>query len=165
MKHFLLTAGILFTLVSCKTSENIFVDQVRNNSDLSGVKTFQLVNQADASKDILLINRLFEKKLLENGYSKVEQNPDVLIQSVIASINYEKEILGLSWNVGLGPNSLFSPPYLESGKYGKVIFLIQDAQTYEVLWMGTGTGILTANELMNKGSINSALDQLIAGLK
>jgi len=123
-----------------------------------------MLTQEDASRDILLLNRLLEKKLLENGFSKVDQNPDVLIQSVIASIDYEKEVLGLSWNVGLGPNSLFSPSYLESGKYGKVIFLIQDAQTYEVLWMGTGTGILTANELINKGEINAALDRLLANL-
>ena len=164
MKNLLLVAGILFTLFSCKTSENITLDQVSNTSGLSGKKTFQVITKADASKDILMLNKLFEKKMKERGYSKDEQNPDFLVQSVIASIDYEKEVLEYA-GVDLPANAMSSSNHFESGKYGKVIFLIQDAQTYEVLWMGTGTGILTANEIIDKGSINSALDQLIAGLK
>ena len=163
MKHIFLAAGILFLLISCKTSENIIVDQVSNTSGLSGKKTFQVINKPDASKDILLLNKLFEKKMKERGYSKVEKNPDFLVQSVIASINYENEILEYA-GVGLPANAMSSSNHFESGKYGKVIFLIQDAQTYEVLWMGTGTGILTANELINKGEINAALDRLLANL-
>ncbi|MBN7815691.1 DUF4136 domain-containing protein [Algoriphagus pacificus] len=164
MKNLLLVTGILFTLFSCKTSENITVDQVINNPGLSGKKTFQVITQADASKDILLLNKLFEKKMREKGYSKVEQNPEILVQSVIASVDYEKEVFGYA-GVGYAASSTYSPTFLESVKYGKVIFLIQDAQSYEVLWMGTGTGILTEKEIIDKGSINSALDQLIAGLK
>ena len=65
MKNLLLVAGFLFTLISCKTSENITVDQVSNNSGLSGKKTFQVITKADASKDILMLNKLFEKKMKE----------------------------------------------------------------------------------------------------
>ena len=68
-------------------------------------------------------------------------------------------------SVGNAFSTMYYPVKLESEKYGKVISLIQDAETYEVLWMGTGTGVLTEKELIDKGSINSALDQLIAGLK
>ncbi|MBB6325134.1 TATA-box binding protein (TBP) (component of TFIID and TFIIIB) [Algoriphagus iocasae] len=164
MKNLLLVAGILFTLISCKTSENITVDQVSNNSGLSGKKTFQVITKADAPKDILMLNKLFEKKMKERGYSKDEHNPDFLVQSVIASIDYEKEVLGYG-SVGNAFSTMYYPVKLESEKYGKVIFLIQDAETYEVLWMGTGTGVLTEKELIDKGSINSALDQLIAELK
>ncbi|EAZ80080.1 DUF4136 domain-containing protein [Algoriphagus machipongonensis] len=163
MKNLLLVAGILFTLISCKTPENIIVDQVINNSGLSNKKTFQVITKADASKDILMLNKLFEKKMKERGFSKEEQNPDLLVQSVISSIDYEKEVLGYG-SVGNAFSTMYYPVKLESGKYGKVIFLIQNAETYEVLWMGTGTGVLTTNEIIDKGSINSALDQLIAGL-
>ncbi|EAZ80079.1 DUF4136 domain-containing protein [Algoriphagus machipongonensis] len=163
MKNLLLVAGILFTLISCKTPENIIVDQVINNSGLSGNKTFQVITKADASRDILMLNKLFEKKMKERGYSIDEQNPDLLVQSVIASIDYEKEVLEYA-GIGLPANATSISNHFESGKYGKVIFLIQNAETYEVLWMGTGTGVLTTNEIIDKGSINSALDQLIAGL-
>ncbi|WP_439475800.1 hypothetical protein [Algoriphagus formosus] len=54
---------------------------------------------------------------------------------------------------------------MKSGQYGKVIFLIQDAKTNEVLWMGTGTGVLTANEILNSKEIKSTLDQLMANSK
>ncbi len=165
MKSLLIAAGLLFLLVSCKTSEPITVDQVSKSTKLTEKKTFKMISQDDASKDILQLNRLFEKKLIENGFSEVEENPELLVQSVIASINYEKEMLGYSGSVGLTDKTPYSPPYSESGKYGKIIFLIQDGQTHEVLWMGTGSGVLTSKEVLNTIAIKSALDQLIAGLK
>jgi hypothetical protein len=165
MKIFLLAVGILFTLVSCKVSENITVDQISKNSDLSEMKTFQVITQKNASREITHLNRIFEDKLIENGFSPAEENPDFLIQTVIASVHFEKEVMGFSNSVGLTGNSPYSPISTEPGEYGKVIFLIQNAKTNEVIWMGTGTGILSENQLLKKKDIQSALDQLIAGLK
>jgi hypothetical protein len=82
-------------------------------------------------------------------------------------VYFEREVLGFASSVGFTDNysSPYSPPKTLSGQYGKVIFLIQDAKTNEILWMGTGTGLLTANEILNFKEIKSALDQLIASLK
>ncbi|MFC3417761.1 DUF4136 domain-containing protein [Algoriphagus hitonicola] len=177
MKNLLLLALSLFVFASCKVSDTITADGRKTSPDkleydliskpidLSSMKTFKFITKSDATNDIVQLNKYFEKKLLENGLSEVEENPELLVQSVIASINYEKEELGYSGGVGLTGDTPYSPPYKVPGKYGKVIFLIQDAQSNEVLWMGTGTGILTANGVLNTKVLKSTLDELIAGLR
>lgn len=177
MKYFLIPALLLVSLASCKvsdsvtadqrnkSSEKLTVDQITKSSDLAEKKTFQVIETKDATKNTAQVNRIFEKKLIEHGFTQVDENPELLIQSVIASVDFEKEVLGFSSTVGLTDSNSYSPPRTEHGQYGKVIFLIQDAKTSEVLWMGTGTGVLTANEILNSKDIKSALDQLIAGLK
>lgn len=180
MKNLFLLFLAFFAFTSCKvsdsvtgidrknSSEQLVYDQVIKLAELANKKTFKIIEQANATKDIVQLNRMFEKKLVENGYSPAEENPQLLIQGVIASLNFENEVLRHS--VSSSPGGYFgsSPsfqPIQKTGQYGKVIFLIQDAKTNEVLWMGTGTGILTANEVLNTKEIKTALDQLIAGLK
>lgn len=177
MKNILFGALALFVLVSCKVSdsvtsdkgnnlsEKLTVDLITKSSDLAEKKTFQVIEAKDATKNTAQVNRIFEKKLIENGFTQVDEKPELLVQSVIASVDFETEDLGFSSTVGLTDSNSYSPPQIEYGQYGKVIFLIQDAKTNEVLWMGTGTGVLTANEILNSKEIKFALDQLIAGLK
>lgn len=177
MKNLAVFLFAIFALTSCKVSNSItwdgakksddqlVYDQVSKSADLADKKTFKVIGQSSTSKDILQLNRMFEKKLVENGFSLSEENPQLLVQSVIASVNFEKEELGFVGSVGLTDSNSYAPPQTESGQFGKVIFLIQEAQTNEVLWMGTGTGILTANEVLNTKEIKDALDRLIAGLK
>lgn len=177
MKNFLVILLALFAFTSCKVSETVTFnqgkksseqlvsDQVTKSNELANKKTFRVIEQSSASKDVIQLNRMFEKKLIENGFITQDENPDLLIQAAISSVNFETEKLGFSSSVGLTDNSAYSPPKKESGQYGKVIFLIQDAKTNEVLWMGTGTGILTSNEVLDTKEIKTALDQLIAGLK
>lgn len=177
MKDFLLVVLLLVSHASCKVSDSVIadqrnkslekftVDQITKSEDLAEKKTFQVIETKDATKNTAQVNRIFEKKLIENGFIQVDENPELLIQSVIASVDFEKEVLGFSSSVGLTDSNSYSPPRTEHGQYGKVIFLIQDAKTNEVLWMGTGTGILTANEALNSKEIKFALDQLIAGIK
>ncbi|GAB3221984.1 DUF4136 domain-containing protein [Algoriphagus aestuariicola] len=177
MKNLLLLFIAIFAFTSCKSTdsatanegnkstEQLVYDQVSKSAELANKKTFKVIEQTDAPKDIVQLNRLFENKLIENGFLVQSENPDLLVQTAISSVNFETEKLGFSSTVGLTDNSAYSPPKKESGQYGKVIFLIQDAKTNEVLWMGTGTGVLTANEVLNTKKIKTALDQLIAGLK
>ena len=172
MKNLFLLLVSALILASCKTYEpvtdtgvQLVYDQVIKLDELANKKTLKVIEQSSASKDIIQLNRMFEKKLVENGFALSAENPQLLVQSVIASVNFEKEVLGFVGSVGLTDGNSYSPPKTESGQYGKVIFLIQDAKTNEVLWMGTGTGILTANEVLNTKEIKTALDQLIAGLK
>ncbi|WP_026947219.1 DUF4136 domain-containing protein [Algoriphagus marincola] len=175
MKRLCVFVLAVFSFASCRVSDSAISD-VRKNTEsilvhdlvsksegLIGKNTFKLVAQNEASKDIVQLNRIFEKKLIQNGFSLVEENPDLLIQSVVASVNFEHEIVRTGG--GISPEGNYSPTNSElkkSGQYGKVIFLIQDAKTNEVLWMGTGTGVLTANEVLNSKEIKSTLDQLMA---
>ncbi|MBC6367350.1 DUF4136 domain-containing protein [Algoriphagus sp. AK58] len=180
MKNLFVLFLAVFALASCKvadlvtadgrkkTIDPLTYDQVIKSAELANKKTFKVIEQANATKDIVQLNRMFEKKLVENGFSLAEENPQLLVQSVIASVDFENEVLRHS--VSSSPGGYFgsSPsfqPVQKTGQYGKVIFLIQDAKTNEVLWMGTGTGILTANEVLNTKEIKTALDRLIAGLK
>lgn len=180
MKNILFGALALFVLVSCKVSDSVTTDQANNPSekltvdlitkseDLAEKKTFKVIEAKDATKNTAQVNRLFEKKLIENGFTQVDANPELLIQSVIASVDFENEVLRPS--ISSSPGGYFSSspsfqPVQKTGQYGKVIFLIQDAKTNEVLWMGTGTGVLTSNEVLNSKEIKFALDQLIAELK
>ncbi|GAA0878672.1 hypothetical protein GCM10009119_16400 [Algoriphagus jejuensis] len=165
MKNLLLVAGLLGFLVSCKSSENFSVDQVSKSSGLEGLRTYQVISQDDAPKNIIHVNQIFEKSLMDEGFTPVSENPDLLVQAVISSVQFEKEVVGFSSSVGLTDNSAYSPVKKETGEYGKVIFLIQDAKTNEVLWMGTGTGILSENGLIAKKDIQNALDNLIADLR
>lgn len=176
MKNLFVLLLALFAFSSCKvsdsvtanqgnkSSEKLTVDQITKSADLANKKTFKVIEQSSASKDIIQLNRMFEKKLVENGFALSEENPELLVQSVVASVDFKKEGLGYWGSVGLTDHNSYSPPQIKHGQYGKVIFLIQDAKTNEVLWMGTGTGVLTANEVLNSKEIKSALDQLIAGL-
>lgn len=155
-------------LTSCKVSTDLSIDQVSKSDFLSSKKTFKVIEKTDASRDVAQLNRIFEKKLIENGFFFSEENPQLLVQSVIASVNFENEVLRNSGSSSPGGYFGSSPSFQtlnKSGQYGKVIFLIQDAKTNEVLWMGTGTGILTSNEILDSQEIKNALDQLIAGLK
>lgn len=77
MKNFLLAAGLLFALVSCKVSENITVDQISKTSNLAEMKTFQVITQKSPSRDIAQLNKIFEEKLIENGFYPVGENPDL----------------------------------------------------------------------------------------
>lgn len=177
MKNLFVILLGMFTLASCKVSDPITIDgsqnsgnqlvydQVSKSADLANKKTFKVIEQSSASKDIIQLNRMFEKKLVENGFALSAENPQLLVQSVVASVNFEKEELAFNSSVGLTDRNSYSAPKKVTGQYGKVIFLIQDAKTNEVLWMGTGTGILTANEVLNTKEIKTALDQLFAGLK
>ncbi|HSF56358.1 MAG TPA: DUF4136 domain-containing protein [Algoriphagus sp.] len=177
MKNLFVLLLAIFALSSCKVSDSVTPDQEKNPSekltvdlitksyDLAEKKTFKVIEAKDATKNTVQVNRIFEKKLIENGFNQVDEKPELLVQSVIAGVDFEKEVLGFSSSVGLTDGSSYSPPYTESGQYGKVIFLIQDSKTNEVLWMGTGTGVLTANEVLNSKEIKFALDQLVAGLK
>lgn len=165
MKNFLPAAGLLFALVSCKVSENITVDQISKTSNLAEMKTFQVITQKNPSRDIAQLNKIFEEKLIENDFYPVAENPDLLVQAVIASVDFTKEVMGFSSSVGLTVSSPYSPVHNEPFEFGKVIFLIQDVNINEVLWMGTGTGILSENKLLKKKDIQSALDQLLADLR
>ncbi|MCU0402886.1 MAG: DUF4136 domain-containing protein [Algoriphagus sp.] len=177
MKNLPLLFLALFAFTSCKVSdpvtdngrknsgEQLVYDQVTKSNDLANKNTFRVIEQSSASKDVIQLNRMFEKKLVENGFSIAEENPELLVQSVVASVNFEKEELSFNSSVGLTDRNSYSAPKTVQGQYGKIIFLIQDAKTNEVLWMGTGTGILTANEVLDTKEIKTALDQLIAGLK
>lgn len=175
MNKYFLSIAIAFC--SCKVTdstvtkdfdhftENLKYDQIGTAAGLNGKATFKLVSQPDLAEDIAQLNRIFKRKLISNGFTEVDENPDLLIQGVIASLNFETEVLGFSSSVGLTDNSSYSPPSQESGQYGKVIFLIQDAKTNEVIWIGTGTGILIANGALSSKKIKSTLDQLIANSK
>jgi hypothetical protein len=177
MKSLFVMLLAVFSLASCRVSDSttshqgiksnnqLVFDQVSKSDNLANKKTFKVIEQPDASKDIAQLNRIFQKKLIENGFYAETENPELLIQSAISSVYYEKEELSFSSSVGLTDQSIYSPPKTLSGQYGKVIFLIQDAKTSEILWMGTGTGLLTANEVLNSREIKFALDQLIASLK
>lgn len=165
MRNLFLLFLAVFVLGSCRVSESVtsdskssdrlVFDQVSKSDNLANKRTFKIIEQPDASKDIAQLNRIFEKKLIENGFSSEAENPELLVQSALSSVYFEREEVLSVWG---GIKTL-------SGQYGKVIFLIQDANTNEILWMGTGTGLLTANEILNSKEIKSALDQLIASLK
>ena len=165
MKEIFLFLPILFLVDSCKVSDQILTDQVSHSFEKKN--TFNVIEKTGASGDIDQLNRIFEKKLVENGFFLTDDNPQLLIQSVIASVNFEREIIGTSGSTSPGGYFGSTPSlheFKKTGQYGKVIFLIQDAKTNEVLWMGTGTGILTSNEILDSKEIKLALDQLIGGL-
>lgn len=106
MKNIFVLLLTAFALASCKVSDSVTAngsknsgnqlvyDQVSKSSELANKKTFKVIEQANATKDILQLNRMFEKKLVENGYVSQTENPDLLVQTAISSVNIETEKLG-----------------------------------------------------------------------
>lgn len=178
MKNLLFLVFVLFAISSCKVSDsvtasqsdapgNLVYDQISRSDKLSNKMTFKVIEQSNIDKDVAQLNRIFKNQLIENGFNQVDENPELLIQSVVASVNFKQEVMGHFWSSSVrGEEVGNSLPETKYGQYGKILFMIQDAVTYEVLWMGTGTGVLTtANETLNSMEIKNGLNQMIADLK
>nr|WP_287936066.1 DUF4136 domain-containing protein [Algoriphagus sp.] len=155
MKKLLPLFLLMISLVSCKVSETVTVDTFANEEILKGYQSFKLIEEDYFDKRNKRIKLLFKKKLLEYGFEESSENPDFLIQGVIVSRDFiERAELSNSpipgpfyraisrvnyldnFNEGL-PSSL-----INSGMIGKTIFLIQDAKTNDIAWMGISSGVV-----------------------
>ncbi|MDX5339724.1 MAG: hypothetical protein LPK25_11895, partial [Cyclobacteriaceae bacterium] len=97
-----------------------------------------------------------------------------LIQSVFVTRQFIQE-LGLNSSLPFpfiySPNGMggfssggSSKFVINKGMIGKVIFLIQDAQNYEIAWMGVGTGIVPSGIAFDQEKLSIALDELLASI-
>jgi hypothetical protein len=83
-----------------------------------------------------------EKKPVENGLVSQPQNPHLLAQTAISSVNIETEKLGFASSIGMTDNSAFCPIKKGSRQYRKVIFLIQDPKNQRSPMDGNWNGHL-----------------------
>jgi hypothetical protein len=108
MKSLFILFLAVFALGSCRVSESVtsdpkssdhlVFDQVSKSDNLANKRTFKVIEQPDASKDIAQLNRIFEKKLTENGFSSEAENPELLVQSAISSVYFERETISF-WDL------------------------------------------------------------------
>lgn len=173
MKNPIIVLLLVFGLVSCRSSENLAVKTVENESSFLYKPTFKLVQNDKSEKGLIQLNEMFVAKLLENGFFMDVHEPQYLVQAVKASELFESKLTDSihfpiggfpqqSNSIGLGGYS--TRALYTEGEVGKVIFLIQDSESLEIVWMGTGDGILAENRQLKKKEIELALDTMLADL-
>jgi len=177
MKNFFPLLALIFVLGSCKVSETVTVDSIANAERLKGYQNFKLVEEDYADKRNERIKLTFRDKLLEYGFEESSENPDFLIQGVVVTRKFIQELGQTSSipgpfysannsnnNSGGGTSGGRSTFVVNRGMIGKVIFLIQDAKTNEIAWMGVSTGVIYGGGLLNPEDLDLALHELLASL-
>jgi hypothetical protein len=172
MKNFFPLLALILVLGSCKVSETVTVDSIANAEMLKGYQNFKLVEEDYADKRNERIKLTFKDKLLEYGFEESSENPDFLIQGVVVTRKFIQE-LGQTYfipgpffgdNSGGGTSGGSSTFVVNRGMIGKVIFLIQDAKTNEIAWMGVSTGVISGGGLLDPEDLDLALHELLASL-
>jgi len=177
MKNFFPLLALIFVLGSCKVSETVTVDSIANAEMLKGYQNFKLVEEDYEDKRNERIKLTFRDKLLEYGFEESSENPDFLIQGVVVTRKFIQELGQTSSipgpfysannsnnNSGGGTSGGRSTFVVNRGMIGKVIFLIQDAKTNEIAWMGVSTGVIYGGGLLNPEDLDLALHELLASL-
>lgn len=141
---------------------------------LKGYQNFKLVEEGYADKRNERIKLIFRDKLLEYGFEESSENPDFLVQGVVVTRKFIQElghyssIPGPFYSANNSGNRYPSGGTdgwaVNRGMIGKVIFLIQDAKTNEIAWMGVGTGIVQGSKSLNNEDLDIALDELLSSL-
>lgn len=174
MKNLLLLSLLVISLGSCKVSETVTVDSIANAEILKGYQNFKLVEEDYSDKRNERIKLTFRDKLLEYGFEESSESPDFLVQGVVVTRKFIQE-LGYSSTIP-GPfyslsNSGNKNPaggsrafVVNRGMIGKVIFLIQDAKTNEIAWLGVSTGVISGGGLLDPEDLDLALHELLASL-
>lgn len=165
---------LAISLGSCNVSKTVTVDSIANAEVLRGYQNFKLVVEDYSDKRNERIKLTFRAKLLDYGFEESSENPDFLVQGVVVTRKFIQEFGHYS--------SIPGPFYSESnsgnnhpsggaktwavnqGMIGKVIFLIQDAKTNEIAWMGVSTGVISGGGLLQPEDLDLALHELMATL-
>ena len=174
MKNFFFACLLLLGISSCHPTQNLAVQSVEKENTLLYKPTFKLVQHANYDKGLNQLNEMFGEKLLENGFFIDLQKPEFLVQAVKATEFFKVKAIpnqipsssGIyaSESTGGGLTGYTTNGISLNGEVGKVIFLIQDAESLEIVWMGTGDGIVAENNQLKKKEIYLALDQMLANL-
>ncbi len=174
MKNILPLLVLLSFLWGCKVTDSITVDSVSNTEILKGYQNFKLVEQDYADKRNERIKLIFRDKLLEYGFDESSENPDFLIQGVVVTRKFIQELGNYASIPGpfysannsgnMYPSGGTNGFAVNRGMIGKVIFLIQDAKTNEIAWMGVSTGVISGGGQLDTEDLDLALHELLASL-
>jgi hypothetical protein len=174
MKKLLPFFLVLIGLGSCNVSKTVTVDSIANAEVLKGYQNFKLVQEDYSDKRNERIKLSFRNKLLDYGFVESLENPDFLVQGVVVTRKFIQEfghyssIPGTFYSESNSGNN--SPSggaktwAVNQGMIGKVIFLIQDAKTNEIAWMGVSTGIISGSGMLEAEDLDLALHELMASL-
>lgn len=176
MKKLLLLFLLVICLGSCKVSEVVSVDTLTNSEMLKDYQTFKMIEEDYSDKRNERLKLTFRDKLIEFGFDEASENPDFLIQGVIVSRDFIKEggqfynssIPGTFYSASNSGNMFPSGGHnsiINRGLIGKAIFLIQDAKTNEIAWMGISSGVVYGGgRQFDLEKMDLVLDQLLFSL-
>ena len=178
MKKVLSIVVLLVVLGSCKVSDLVSVDTLVNAEMLKEYQTFKMIEEDYSDKRNERIKLIFRDKLIDFGFDEASENPDFLIQGVIVSrefiekqgIRSSSSIPGPFYSLNNTGNEFPSgsgggTPVLNRGMIGKAIFLIQDAKTNEIAWMGISSGVVYGgSRQFDPEEMDLVLHQLLTSL-
>lgn len=175
MKTLLPLFLLMISLGSCKVSQTVTVDSIANEEILKGYQSFKLIGEDYSDKRNERIKLTFKDKLLEYGFEESSENPDFLVQGVVVTRKFIQEfgqyssIPGPFYSANNSGNNFPSGGtrnlIVNRGMIGKVIFIIQDAKTNEIAWMGVSMGVISGSGLLDTEDLDLALHELMASLE
>lgn len=178
MKIVLSFLALVFIFGSCKVSEIVSVDTLTNSEMIKEYQTFKMIEEDYSDKRNERLKHTFRDKLIEFGFEEASENPDFLIQGVIVSRDFIQKLGQTSsipgafyssnnsnTNFGGGMSGGRSTLVVNRGMIGKAIFLIQDAKTNEIAWMGISSGVVYGGDRQfDLDKMDLVLHQLLTSL-
>jgi len=173
MKKIIFGIGLSLILFSCKVSDSITIDTVAKKEDLKNYHTFKMVDVKEFDNRNTKLTEAFQDRLKDYGFVQTEENPDFLIQSVFVTKEFIQQLGTYSqapMPIVYAPSGITAATggsnefVINKGLIGKVIFLIQDAESLEISWMGVGTGLISTRNELDQEKLSLALDELIASI-
>jgi len=173
MHHLFLRLALLLsfvTLVGCATANKVTQDY-KPGTDFHSYKTFSWHNFSSdiANTDQLAIQRTVEQQLVQQGFSLVNANPDLILDLNIIKQRSSGSGSGVGLSIGLpigshGSIGLGTSKLLNNDNQmaGLIILDITAPQSNQIVWRGSAEAVpLTYFSLRNQAQLNSVLNNLV----
>ncbi|WBL43598.1 DUF4136 domain-containing protein [Algoriphagus halophytocola] len=137
---------------------------------LKNYRTFYFVEKALHSDELIEFDASFKEKLEGMGFKEEAENPDFLVQSLKVSKDFVQEVGSYisdpsSSGTVTTPSVGYSDFIINSFEAGRLIFLIQDTKSNDIVWMGVGSGIFPKKEREKQLLTAQAIEAMLADFK
>lgn len=161
----------LFVLIFTSCSSVRVVTDYDRSQNFSNLKTYAFLKDGvDKTKindlDKRRILRAIDKNLLEKGFQK-SNNPDLFIniftkeRQEINIYNQNLNMPGWGWGWGWGPSLGWNQTSVSRASNGTLYIDIINAKTRELIWQGSGEGILTSDIRKKEERINEFVKSIL----
>ena len=170
-KYYVVLVIFILIFPSCN-SVRVVTDYDRSQN-FSNLKTYAyLKDGVDKTKindlDKRRILRAIDKNLLEKGFQK-SNNPDLFIniftkerQEInIYNQNLSRPVGGWGWGWGWGPSLGWNQTSVSRASNGTLYIDIINAKNRELIWQGSGDGILTSDTRKKEERINEFVKSIL----
>ena len=168
-KYYIVLTLFVLIFTSCN-SVRVVTDYDRSQN-FSNLKTYAFLKDGvDKTKindlDKRRILRAIDKNLLEKGFQK-SNNPDLFIniftkeRQEINIYNQNLNMPGWGWGWGWGPSLGWNQTSVSRASNGTLYIDIINAKNRELIWQGSGEGVLTSDIRKKEERINEFVKSIL----